>query len=176
MNIPKGLTSEEVKKLKEQGLNNVAPQKTTKSVPSILFDNFFTYFNILNIILFVLIMITGKYKNGLFIGVLATNTVTGIIQEIRAKRILDKLAVINQSNAFVIRNGEKTEVSREDVVLGDVLYFEKGSQICVDSSILECNDVAADESMLTGENIPVKKQKGDKLLSGSFIRQRAPRL
>ena len=169
MNIPEGLNNEQVKSLKEQGLSNVAPEKTTKSIVSILFDNFFTYFNILNIILFVLVMITGKFKNGLFIGVLATNTFTGIIQEIRAKRILDKLAVINQSSAYVIREKNELEIPREEVVLGDVLHFQKGSQICVDCCVTECEELAADESMLTGENIPVPKQKGDKLLSGSFV-------
>lgn len=115
------------------------------------------------------IAVTGKYKNGLFIGVLFTNTVTGIIQEIRAKRILDKLAVINQTTAVVLRDGKETEIANEEVVLGDVLLLKKGDQVCVDCEILTVTSLFADESMLTGENVPVGKKQGEMLFSGSYI-------
>lgn len=169
MKIPYGLTDEEARRLTCRGLNNKAPGKTTKNISNIIFDNFFNYFNILNIFLFILIIFTGQYKNGMFIGVLVTNTVTGIVQELRAKKILDKLSVVNESNATVVREGRKISVNREAVVKGDLLYFSKGCQVCVDCIVTAAEALYADESMLTGENIPVSKQVGDILLSGSFI-------
>lgn len=165
----KGLTYKQVNELKIKGLYNKAPAKTTKSFFRILFDNLFTYFNIINILLFMLIAFTGELKNGLFIGVLVTNTITGIIQEVRAKRILDKLSVVNETDVSVIREGNEEKISFEDVVLGDIIHFYKGEQVCVDCKVLECNGLSVDESMLTGENKPVTKIENDKLFSGSFV-------
>ncbi len=164
-----GLTEKEALELMNRGLYNKAPEKTTKSIFRIVSDNLFTYFNIINVLLFLLICLTGQYKNGLFIGVLVTNTFTGIIQEIRAKHILDKLTVINQSDATVLRDGILKKISRNNVVLGDVLFLKKGDQVCVDCRVHGCKDLFADESMLTGENVPVSKTEGALMYSGSFV-------
>ncbi|MDP4118603.1 MAG: HAD-IC family P-type ATPase [Bacillota bacterium] len=164
-----GLTSAEVTQRRRNGEYNKSLKKTTKSIGKIIADNVFSFFNIINIILFFLIMLTGQYKNAFFIGVLFTNTLTGIFQEMRAKRTVDRLSVINESTATVIRNGIEEKIPCPEIVKDDIILFTKGCQASVDCRVLDEENLSADESLLTGENLPIRKTEGDLLLSGSYI-------
>ncbi|MDU7337112.1 MAG: cation-translocating P-type ATPase [Clostridium sp.] len=163
-----GLTQEQIDQRRQQGLCNGESDIKTKSVKEIVLQNIITPFNILNAILASLILLVGSYKNLLFMGVILSNLVIGIFQEIRAKRTIDRLALIAEPKAKVIRNGEQQTIEIHDVVLDDILYLEAGNQICTDCIV--CNgECEVNESLLTGESDPICKKTGDSLLSGSFI-------
>lgn len=163
-----GLTDEEVNKRQEANLVNYDTSVPTKSIKKILFDNFFTLFNFLNLFLAIAIFLVGSYKNMLFLGIVIINTAISTFQEIHSKRVVDKLSIMASSKAKVIRNGKEQEISVNDIVLDDVLKFNTGNQIATDSIILE-GEVEVNESFLTGESDTISKKKGDTLLSGSYI-------
>ena len=163
-----GLNYEQVNKRKQENLVNIDTTVKTKSIRSIIVSNFFTLFNIMNFILALLIFLVGAYKNLLFIIIVVLNTLISTIQEIYSKKTIDKLSFLAQTKTKVIREGKHEEVSNYELVLDDVIVLNAGNQIPTDSMILE-GEVEVNESLLTGEPDNIEKQKGDKLLSGSFI-------
>lgn len=163
-----GLSSKQVRQAIERGEVNTAAAKTTKSISAIIRDNVLSLFNLINIILFVLLIITKSYKNTLFIFIMISNTLISIIQEIRAKKVVDRLNVLSAITATVIRDGKEQTIPIEEMVLGDVFIISPGSQICVDAELLSSDNLELDESMLTGESRAVKKIAGNSVLSGSY--------
>ena len=163
-----GLTDEQVALRQQQGLVNRESDIKTKSIKEIVLQNIITPFNILNAILASLIILVGSYKNLLFMGVILSNLFIGTIQEIRAKKTIDRLALIAEPKAKVIRNGNQSTIEIRNVVLDDILLLEAGNQICTDCMIKQ-GECEVNESLLTGESDAVPKKAGDMLLSGSFI-------
>lgn len=164
----KGLTSEQVAERINDGLNNQAQELPTKSVKRILYDNIFTLFNVLNVILGLLVFYVGSYKNMLFLGVMLCNTAIGIFQEIRAKKTIDRLSIVSAKKVNVVRDGKVVQVHTDEIVLDDIIEFSQGNQIPVDCKVIsgECD---VNESLLTGESDAVHKTNGDVMFSGSFI-------
>lgn len=163
-----GLTSKEVKERIQKGKVNYDTTTPSKSIKQILIENTCTLFNFINIILGVAIVLVGSYKNLLFLGVVVCNTLISTIQEIRAKKIVDKLSVISSSKAKVIRDGKEKEIHINDIVLDDLIIYELGNQIVADSKIVS-GECEVNESFITGEAKTIFKKEGDTLLSGSFI-------
>ncbi len=166
--IKTGLTNSEVEERVRRGENNGNFDIKTKSVSRIIKDNVFTLFNLINVILAFFIALTGSWRNMLFMGVILCNIAIGIFQEIRSKRIIDKLSLISAPKAHVIRNGEERETPVSEIVLDDIMLLNAGGQVCADGLVAE-GECEADESMITGESEPVLKKVGDEILSGSFI-------
>ena len=163
-----GLSAEQVQQRIGQGLvNNDRPQ-LTKSIKRIFYDNIVTLFNVLNLMLGISVFIVGSYKNMLFLGVMFFNTSIGIIQEIRAKRTIDKLSIVSATKVTVIRDGQKQKVSIDEIVLDDIIEFQQGNQIPVDCIVISGN-CDANESLLTGESDAIHKKPGDMMYSGSFV-------
>ena len=166
--ILKGLSKDEVDKRIKNGDYNKNVNTVSKTTKEIIIDNVFTFFNLLNLILASLIILVKSYENVLFMGIVISNIVIGIIQEIRAKKTIDKLSILSSSKAKVIREGNELEISTEEIVIDDILKFTSGDEISVDSIVLNGN-VEVNESLLTGEIDEILKKEGDILLSGSFI-------
>ena len=164
----KGLTNEEVKKHIKEGNYNKSIDSVSKTTKEIIIDNVFTFFNLLNLILAILIILVKSYKNALFMGIIISNTVIGIVQEIRAKNTIDKLSLVSASKAKVIREYKEIEINTDEIVLDDIIKYSTGEEISVDSIVLE-GSVEVNESLLTGEVDEILKKEGDTLLSGSFI-------
>jgi len=167
-NYKKGLSDNEVKQRFAEGLFNDDNTVPTKTIPQIIASNLCTFFNILNFSLAIIIIITGEYKNILFMGVVLSNLFIGVIQEIRSKLTVDKLSIIASTKADVIRNGIKTKIAIEQIVLDDILIFESGYQVVTDSIIVK-GSCDVNESFVTGESDAIYKKEGDLLLAGSFI-------
>ena len=163
-----GLTSEQAEKRRELGFDNRPPQPPSKSVREIVADNVFTYFNFIFLILAGLIIYAGTYRDLSFMPIIIANTLIGIVQELRSKRVLDKLSVMNAPVTKVIRDGNEKVIPSKDAVLDDVAVFSAGDQISADAIIIEGN-VSVNESLLTGESDEIFKSSGDSLMSGSFI-------
>lgn len=163
-----GLSKEEVEQRKKQNLVNYDTSVPTKSIKRILFDNFFTLFNFLNLFLGICIFAVGSYKNMLFLLVVIINTAISTFQEIHAKKVIDKLAILASSKATVIRDNQKLEIPIDEIVLDDVIEFNTGNQIATDCTILE-GSIQVNESFITGEPDTISKKVGDTLLSGSYI-------
>ncbi len=176
MDDKNGLTKKEVEQRIDEGLSNHVNGTKTKTIKEIVIDNVFTYFNILNVVLSLSIIISGiifhdfwnALKNSLFVGVAICNTVISIIQEILAKKTIDNMSVLSSVKAKVIRDGEEKEIEIYDIVKDDLIKVSLGSQIVCDSIVIEGN-VEVNESFITGESKTIQKKKGDSLLSGSFI-------
>lgn len=164
-----GLTSLEAEQRKEQGLVNVTDNNIFKTKKEIIITHTVTYFNFLNLFLGILVLISGQYKNITFMGVIIINSIIGIFQEMKVKKLVDQLSVITASKARVIRDGKEQEILIDEVVMDDLVVVENGGQICADCIVLESDSIEVNESMLTGESKPVRKSAGDKLLSGSFL-------
>lgn len=164
----KGLTNQEVELLKQKGLVNYKSTIKTKSVGQIIMTNFFTLFNFLNFALALAIFLVHSYKNLLFLGVVFCNTVISTVQEIRSKKIVDKLSLLNETKATVIRDGVERSIGIHDIVLGDVVKLKAGNHIVTDSKVLD-GEILVNESLITGESESVTKTKGDNILSGSFV-------
>ena len=163
-----GLTDEQVRSRIDAGLTNAYNTNTTKSYRQIFKDNLFTFFNILNMVFTVFIVMTGYIKELVFLLVVIGNLAIGIAQEIVTKRTLDKLSVIVAAKVKVVRNGVEKEIGVADIVLDDVMQLMPGNQICADGVILE-GTVEVNESLITGESEVIVKTAGDFLYSGSFI-------
>lgn len=163
-----GLTNKEVKERIQKGKVNYDTTTPSKSIKQILIENTCTLFNFINIILGIAIVLVGSYKNLLFLGVVVCNTLISTIQEIRAKKTVDKLSVISSSKAKVIRDGKEKEININDIVLDDLIIYELGNQIVADSKVVE-GYCEVNESFITGEAKTIFKKQGDMLLSGSFI-------
>lgn len=164
----KGLSTKEVKQRINNGKVNYDTTTPSKSIRQILIENTCTLFNFINLILGIAIIVVRSYKNLLFLGVVICNTLISTIQEIRAKRIVDKLSVISSSKAKVVRDGKENEIHINSIVLDDLIIYELGNQVVADSKILD-GACEVNESFITGEAKTIYKKEGDTLLSGSFI-------
>ena len=152
-----------------RGLLNDVPDAPSRTISEIIRANVFTRFNALIGSLFAIVMISGHYRDGLFGGVVLANTLIGIIQELRAKKTLDALTVVNAPHVRAVRDGTVRDVAVNALVLDDVMDVAAGQQIVADSVVLESTSMEVDESLLTGESEPVVKRRGDELLAGSFV-------
>lgn len=166
--IQEGLTTEEVVKQKKRNLVNRLYDDNGKGVSEIIKSNVFTLFNIINIVLALAIICVGSFKNLTFIGIIILNTLISIIQELRSKKALDKLKVLSSAKVKVIRDKKEQLIEIEEIVLDDIIIYQLGGQVVVDSIIAE-GEVLVNESFITGEEESILKRKGDMLLSGSFI-------
>ena len=169
VNPATGLASEQVAERVAAGRTNQVPDAPVRTLPQILRANVFSPVNGIMLALFAAILIAGFPRDGLFVGVVVSNAVIGVAQEIRAKRELDKLAVLSAPKARVVRDGEVSEVGVSEVVADEVLELAPGDQVVVDGMVLTSSGLEADESLLTGEADPMEKETGDELLSGSFV-------
>ena len=163
-----GLTSDDVEKRIAEGLVNYEVKVKSKSIKKIIKDNLITVFNILNTCLFLCVILVGSYKNSLFIGFVIINTSIGILEEIKAKITLEKIKILVNNHATVIRDGREKKVLADQIVLDDTIKYTSGVQVLVDSECLDDN-LLVNESLVTGESEPIAKKRGDILLSGSFI-------
>lgn len=166
--INNGLSLAQIELRRKKKLVNYNSDVPTKTISQIIFGNIFTLFNILNFILGVLILITGSYKNLLFLGVVFCNTLISIVQEIRSKKEIDKLSLISQTKVEVIRDGKKETIHIDEIVLDDLISFRIGNQVVVDS-VIKKGMVEVNEAFITGESKSCLKKVGDTILSGSFI-------
>ncbi len=164
-----GLTDYDVKKRVREGKVNKNTNTSSKSVWNIIRGNLFTLFNGINLILLIIVIAAGSPKNGLFAGVIITNSLVGIIQELNAKKVVERLSMLNAITVTVIRNGVKDNIAVEHLVLDDVISLSEGEQIVVDSKVLTEQCLEVDESLLTGESESIKKCKGDTVLAGSLV-------
>ena len=167
--LDQGLTASEVAERRADGRTNDVPNPTSRTVAQIVRANVFTPFNALLGVLLVVIIAIGEYRDALFGIVLVANALIGIIQELRAKRSLDRLAVLNQPTSLVRRDGQDSAVPSSELVADDVIVLTLGDQIAVDGAVLGAAGLEIDESLLTGEADPVVKQPGDTVMSGSFV-------
>lgn len=164
-----GLRTAEVEQRIKDGKVNKDVASASKTNWEIVRSHTLTYFNFLNIFLAVLVFISGEIKNATFLFIVFFNTVIGIAQELKVKKLIDRMSVITASKARVIREGTVEELPVNQVVLDDVMLLESGNQVCSDSTVLSAQGMEVNESMLTGESRPVKKKPGDQLYSGSFV-------
>nr|WP_153037430.1 HAD-IC family P-type ATPase [Amycolatopsis sp. YIM 10] len=167
--VAAGLSKADVEERVAQGRSNDVPARASRSAWDIVRANVFTRINAIFGVLFVIIMSTGYVLDGLFGGLIVANSVIGIIQELRAKRTLDRLSIVGQARPRVRRDGETVELAPNEVVADDVIEMGPGDQIVVDGEVLSGEALEVDESMLTGESDPVVKEAGDQVLSGSFV-------
>lgn len=163
-----GLTDEEVRQRVEEGLTNRADISTDKTTNEIVISNVFTYFNLIFLVITILLIMVGSFRNLTFLPIIIGNTVIGIVQEIRAKKTLEKMSLLNAPHADVIRNGSVKQVSTEELVKDDVILLTAGKQICADAVVISGN-IQVNESLLTGEADEVEKTVGSTLMSGSFV-------
>jgi cation-transporting P-type ATPase E len=166
---PTGLTSADVEERVTAGRTNSVKQRTSRTTAEIIRSNVFTFFNGLLATLFVIILATGKWQNGLFGLVIVVNSAIGIFQEVRAKRTLDRLAVLNTPLARVVRDGAAVDVDVAAVVADDLLELHAGDQIPADGVVRQSGGLEVDESLLTGESDPVAKAPGDGVRAGSIV-------
>ncbi|MBR5773525.1 MAG: HAD-IC family P-type ATPase, partial [Clostridia bacterium] len=165
---PCGLNDEQVQERVRQGLSNVTIVPPYKTGTQIVCSNVFTYFNFIFVTFAVLLIIVGSYKSLTFFPIIVLNALIGIVQEFRAKRVLDKLTIVSAPKATVIRNGKEMQISSEELVRDDIVVFSAGNQICADAVVIS-GEIKANESLLTGESTEITKTASDKLLSGSFV-------
>lgn len=163
-----GLTDEEVRQRVEEGLTNRADISTDKTTKEIVISNVFTYFNLIFLVITILLIMVGSFRNLTFLPIIIGNTVIGIVQEIRAKKTLEKMSLLNAPRADVIRNGSVKQISTEELVKDDVILLTAGKQICADAVVISGN-IQVNESLLTGEADEVEKTEGGTLMSGSFV-------
>src|SRR6516162_4868864 len=166
---PAGLSSAQVTERRSRGLTNAGGERTSRSVAEILRANILTRFNLILGVLLAVILVWGEPPDALFGIVLVTNALIGIGQELRAKRTLDRLAVLSAPRVRVIRDGAPAEIAVEQLVADDLVDVRAGDQLVADGVVRASASLQADESLLTGESEPVGKQAGDRLLSGSFV-------
>jgi len=166
---PVGLTSAEVAERIADGRANVGTRSPSRTTAQILRANVFNPVNAIMLTLFALIMISGFWRDGLFVGVVVSNTVIGIAQELKARRELQRLELLNAPKALVIRDGQRAEVAVEEIVADDLCELVPGDQVVVDGEVVASIGLELDESLLTGESDTVIKSPGDAVLSGSFV-------
>ncbi len=166
---PSGLTADQVEERVAAGRTNAFESPTSRTPREIVRANVFTVFNGLLLSLLVIIIATGQWQNGLFGGVIVANSAIGIVQELRAKRTLDRLAILNAPRARVVRDGVEAEIEVAGVVADDLLDLRAGDQVPADGDVHESAGLEIDESLLTGESDPVAKSVGDEVRSGSIV-------
>ena len=163
-----GLTDAEVEQRIEQGLTNHTDISTDKTTKEIIVSNVCTYFNLIFLVITILLVAVGSFRNLTFLPIIIGNTVIGIVQELRAKKTLEKMSLLNAPHADVIRNGEMTQIATEKLVKDDVILLTAGRQICADAVVID-GSIQVNESLLTGEADEVEKLVGSTLMSGSFV-------
>ena len=163
-----GLTNEQVQERIAQGKINTNENPNTRTYKQIIKENTLTFFNFLNLVLLGLVLFVGSFKNSMFMGIIIINTVIGIVQEVRAKKTIDRLAILTESKTVDLRDGKKWTISTEKRVLDDVIYLKAGDQVPADARVLE-GSLEVNESLLTGESDNLSKKEGDELYSGSFV-------
>ncbi len=166
--LSEGLTHEQVCERIENGYINYYETNNTKTYRSIFFSNIFTFFNLLCFLIATALILVGSFNNLFFAIIFICNMFIGIIQEIKAKKTVEKISLVTSPTAKVIREGKKQEIKTNEVVLDDILVYEFGNQICTDSIVMK-GEIEVNESLLTGESDSIKKKKGDMLLAGSFV-------
>jgi cation-transporting P-type ATPase E len=164
-----GLTDAEVAQRIADHKSNAVQKRAARGVADIVRANVFTRINAILGVLLLIVLITGSFINGLFGLLIIANSVIGMVQEIRAKQTLDKLAIVGQAKPLVRRQSETRALPPGEVVLDDIIELGPGDQIVVDGEIVEENNLEVDESLLTGEADPVAKDAGDAVMSGSFV-------
>nr|WP_300151107.1 HAD-IC family P-type ATPase [Propionicimonas sp.] len=165
----RGLTSAEVADRVQRGLVNELPPRSGRTTWDIVRANVFTRINFLLMVLFVMVLSTGSIVNALFGFLIIINSGIGMVQELRAKKTLDNLAVVGEGKPTVRRDGVGVEIAREEIVLDDLIEIGPGDQVIVDGEVVEASYLEVDESLLTGESDPLVKQPGDEVMSGSFV-------
>ena len=168
METIKGLTHEEVEEKIKQGKSNKVKIKTNESILKILRKNIFTYFNFIFLILTILLITSHSYRNLTFLGIIITNILIGIIQQIRSKITLDKLSLLDKNKYIVIRDGKEEEIDSDNLVEGDFIILEAGKQIPADAEVV-LGKIYVNESLLTGEQNEIEKSINSNLMSGSFV-------
>lgn len=163
-----GLTKQEVEKAISEGNTNKIPDKSSKTSQQILKENILTYFNLIFLVLSILLISAKAYRSLTILLVVIFNTLIGIFQQLRAKKILDNLSVLDKFEVKTYRDGELVDVPSEELVLGDEVIFSSGDQICADAVVLS-GKITVNESLLTGESDEIERNKDDRLLSGSFV-------
>lgn len=164
----KGLTTSEINQRIQENKVNGESKKLSKSTINIIKENIFTYFNFLNIVLFVFVFTTGKYQNAMFMGAVITNALIGIIQEMRAKKLLDQIRILTTTKVNACRDDAWIEISVDEIVQDDLLSLQAGIQIPIDGIVVE-GSLEVNESLLTGESEPVYKKVGDTVYSGTIV-------
>ena len=164
----KGLTHKEVEEKIKQGKSNKVKIKTNESILKILRKNIFTYFNFIFLILTILLITSHSYRNLTFLGIIITNILIGIIQQIRSKITLDKLSLLDKNKYTVIRDGKEEEIDSDNLVEGDFIILEAGKQIPADAEVVS-GKIYVNESLLTGEQNEIEKSINSNLMSGSFV-------
>ncbi|MGF7437571.1 HAD-IC family P-type ATPase [Lentilactobacillus senioris] len=164
-----GLTSDQVAQQIAKGNQNTSPAPLTHSIKEIFHTNIVTLFNLINVVLGLFVLYTGSYKNLLFLGIVFFNTAIGIIQEIRSKRQIDKMAILAEGKVQVIRDGKIQSVMPEELVLDDVILLERGDQVPVDGVILTSQHLEVNESQITGEAQTITKIVGDPIISATYV-------
>ena len=168
METIKGLTHKEVEEKIKQGKSNKVKIKTNESILKILRKNIFTYFNFIFLILTILLITSHSYRNLTFLGIIITNILIGIIQQIRSKITLDKLSLLDKNKYIVIRDGKEEEIDSDNLVEGDFIILEAGKQIPADAEVVS-GKIYVNESLLTGEQNEIEKSINSNLMSGSFV-------
>jgi cation-transporting ATPase E len=163
-----GLSTADAKQLYASGKGNVQIDNTAKTTGDIIKENIFTYFNLIFFIMAVLLIISGAFNSLTFLPVIICNALIGIFQELKAKKILDKLNVLNQSKCVAIRDGDEDTISVNKLVLGDYIVLSAGNQIPADAVVIE-GEISVNEALLTGEADEINKTAGSELMSGSFV-------
>lgn len=163
-----GLTSEQVEEYRKNGWDNRSVEPPSKTTAEIIKSNVFTYFNLIFTLIAVLLIVVGSFRDLTFLPIIIANTLIGIIQELNAKKTLEKLSVLNAPRARAVRDRKVKMIPAEHLVLDDIVIFAAGNQICADAVVLD-GEVQVNESLLTGEADEITKKPGDHLMSGSFI-------
>lgn len=163
-----GLTSQQAQERQSAGYANTPVQSPSKTTKQIVQGHIFTYFNLIFFVLGLLILLVRSYRDLTFLGIIAINALTGIVQELKAKKELDSLRIVSAPKCRVVRDGQVLEIPVEHAVLDDIALFSAGNQIYADAVIAE-GEVLVNESLVTGEADEIRKQAGDTLLSGSFV-------
>lgn len=167
-NVIMGLNENEVAARVNAGLVNKADISTDKSVKEIIRSNTLTYFNLIFFIIAVLLCVVGSFRNLTFLPVVIGNSLIGIFQEIRAKKTLEKMSILNAPHAVAIRSGRQVKISTDELVKDDIVVFSAGDQICADAVVISGN-IKVNEALLTGESDEIEKVGGSSLMSGSFV-------
>ena len=164
----RGLSAQQAEALRAQGLSNQQSDTGGKSAGEIIRSNALTFFNLIFVVIAVLLCLVGSYRNLTFLPVVIGNTLIGIFQELRAKRILDKMSLLHAPHAVALRDGAEQKLAANDLVRGDIVVLSAGDQIPADATVLQ-GSVQVNEALLTGESDEIEKEPGSELLSGSFV-------
>lgn len=163
-----GLSLQEVEERRRQGQGEGKTESITKKTSQIIYENIVTLFNFLNFLIAGLLFAAGAYSNMLFIAIIICNICIGIFQELKAKKLVDELSILNRPSVKVIREGKEVQIELDEIVKDDLMVLESGNQICNDAVVAEGN-LEVNESLLTGESDPIIKEKESELYSGSFV-------